>query len=323
MTDVPDRSQDLIADLAGSAGAALGVDAQRQIVRAAARERYAGRSILAAVGRLFRKLTAGIASLLADAWRAAWLLGGASLPPVRPPEPTPPPTAANGQPPDPPLPPVVIAQESPEWDGDPLWLPVIEAALDDLHAKQGVSKQQWDALSKQAREDAFAVAETMTADASQHVQQAVSESIDKGGTLAEFKDNLAANVETSALGPAAVENVLRTSTMIAYNAGFEAVREENDAEFPFVETVPIRDDRLTPLCALIARSGIHGTAIYAANDPVWRRFRNPRHWNCRCGTLALTAEDAAAKGVHEVKYVAWPKVQLPKGWEPGGVGVLL
>ena len=93
--------------------------------------------------------------------------------------------------------------------------------------------------------------------------------------------------------------------------------------------MPIRDARLTELCAIVSRSGLQRTGIYRADDPEWRRLRPPRHYNCRCGLVPLSVEDAAARGIREAKrwladgFLAQPPawvphvpVELPPGWAP-------
>jgi hypothetical protein len=151
--------------------------------------------------------------------------------------------------------------------------------------------------------------------------------------LKEFRGRVDEALGGSVLSDAHVENVLRTNTAVAYSQGLEkvATHEMVVDEFPFRENLPITDSRLTPLCEVISRSGLDGTAIYYYADPVWQKFRVPRHWNCRCGTGLLNLEDAAARGVKAAQlwlktgeppthrlFVQHPPVELPKGWTPGG-----
>jgi len=95
--------------------------------------------------------------------------------------------------------------------------------------------------------------------------------------------------------------------------------------------MPIRDSRLTDLCAIISTSGLQGTGIYRADDPTWVKFRPPRHFNCRCGTRRLTVAMAAARGIKEAErwlesgqpplspeFVTPPNVELPTGWVSAG-----
>lgn len=98
--------------------------------------------------------------------------------------------------------------------------------------------------------------------------------------------------------------------------------------FPYAETIPIRDARLSELCATAAKSGINGTAVYRRDDPVWREYQPPRHPNCRCGRMILTVHMAASRGIKEAEewlrtgeapsspaWVTRPPVELPKGWK--------
>ena len=97
--------------------------------------------------------------------------------------------------------------------------------------------------------------------------------------------------------------------------------------FPYVATEPIYDSRLSELCRVVAQSGIQGTNIFRVDDPVWKKYQNPRHFKCRCGRVYLTIEQAAARGIKEAirwlssgrppqtpAFVKNPAVDLPKGW---------
>lgn len=325
MLTAADHEQDLVQQIALAGGAALTDEVRAELLRRVAAAFAEGRDPGEAIREVIGQSEDLLAALLADAQLAALLLGGntvlADLPPV------------------PPRPPFGAIQNEPwGWDGNSVWLPLIEGAIKDIQRRQALSKQDWEQLEEDARRQAFAVARLKTQEAAAHVQQALTAATQQGWTLRRFRQELSENFETSALGPGEVENVFRTGTMAAYGAGFEAIVNTPGVadEFPYRLTDPIHDDRLSELCAVISRSGIQGTNIFRADDPVWRYFRPPRHYQCRCAQRALTIDDAADLGIREARewlrtgiepvqpaYVSWPSVQLPKGWTPGGVGVIL
>jgi hypothetical protein len=76
--------------------------------------------------------------------------------------------------------------------------------------------------------------------------------------------------------------VFRTAIQSGYSRGMDKILQVDlvDSFFPYVETLPIHDDRLTDLCSIISRSGIGGSAIFRRDDKVWQKFKPPRHYNC-------------------------------------------
>ena len=65
---------------------------------------------------------------------------------------------------------------------------------------------------------------------------------------------------------------------------------------------PIRDSRLTDLCAVVSRSGIQGSNIFRADDPVFTEIGDvPRHWNCRCNVQPLAVAEAGRLGINEAQ----------------------
>lgn len=213
-----------------------------------------------------------------------------------------------------------------------VWLPVVDGARESLASKQLLLHEDFQALADDARSQAFTVAQANTLEAVEAVRDAVSESIDEGTGLKEFAEKIRGVIGTSTLGIGTLENVLRTNVASAYAAGQEAIYSNPAVSdrFPFVETLPLRDSRLTDLCAVISHSGLDGTGVFWVTDPTFQKFKAPRHWRCRCGTNYLTVAQAARNGVKAAQewlatgiepphqYVDPPEVDLPPGWVSGG-----
>lgn len=267
-----------------------------------------------------------LAGWLNGAWEVAQLIPGIQASPV--------PGLASVPPTQPPLPPIISSTGGEfDWDGMETWLPLVDEAVEDLRERNLVTRDQFDLLSDAAKQRAFTVAGQATQEGVKHVYDAVVDAVQTGAMYPEFKDRVDDALETSTLGPGHTENVLRTNLAVAFNNGLDKMASHPivAAQFPYVENLPIRDSRLTELCRVISESGIQGTAIYRRDDPVWRHFRTPRHWQDRCGTRLLSIEDAARRGIEEAKiwletgqppanpaYVPWPPVSLPSGWVPRG-----
>lgn len=218
-------------------------------------------------------------------------------------------------------------------DGPLVRFPLIERAAQDLAARRVMTRQDFDRLAEDARASAFTVSRVAGLDAIEKVRDALAGDVLRGGTLREFVLAVDDAVGRSALSGAHVETVYRTNVLTAYAVGREAILAHPLVSdlFPYRRTVPVRDERLTELCRIISESGLNGTGVFRADDPVWRRFKPPRHWNCRCLAVAMTVEDAAASGIKEARewlrtglppsapeYVPYPRVELPEGWAPVG-----
>lgn len=190
------------------------------------------------------------------------------------------------------------APEPPAIDGVPP-LPLVEAAVEALRSKRLLSIADARSLPAEARSRALPVALSLPAAAMVRLHGLLSESVASGEDLRAFRARLKEAMPEGAFPRAAVEATFRDAVQSAYAAGQErllAVPGVGEL-FPFVETLPIRDSRLTDLCGLAARSGIGGTGVYRRDDPAWSRLKPPRHVNCRCGTSPLTADEAARRGV--------------------------
>ena len=251
-----------------------------------------------------------LARLLGDADLAAWVNGGAEVAADLP-EPLP------GQP--------GVYQ----WPGMRAWLPVVSGAVSSLRAKNVMTRSEFDRLDGTLRAKAFTAAGIASTQALDNLREAVVESVENGHGFNEFQANVREAFDTSPLGVGTLDNLFRTNLAVAYAAGQEMIADHPLVrdEFPYAETLPIRDSRLTELCDVIARSGIGGSAVFRRDDPVWQKFKPPRHWRCRCGQRFLSVRDAAERGIAEAReylktgrwpatlaFVPPPAVELPKGW---------
>lgn len=248
---------------------------------------------------------------LTDAALLSWLRGGASAAVLAPPQPRRGPEPASGFP------------------GGGVRLPAIEAAAADLMRRRLITSGDLAAAEADIEQQVFSVAAVATQASVSLVREVLEEALTQGMTLEEFKDRLRQDLETSSLGPARVEAIFRTQLAIQRTRGLSQTVQAPlvRSEFPFVETLPILDSRLTELCRVISESGIDGTGVFHIEDPVWKKFAPPRHWQCRCGTRLLTLEMAADRGIEwaqqyldsgvapvALPFVPWPAVELPKDW---------
>lgn len=261
-----------------------------------------------------------LAQTIADALLADWLGGGqqvASQLPAgaiqSPPTNLPPPSRVTFFQPDEPIIRFPLIEQASQYLANLRVLPYSDFVNRDLRFKA----------------EAFTVARIFSQDALQKIKEALFEDVQKGGTLDEFRGRVDDILTDEVLSDRRIENIYRTNVSRAYSEGMDRMLNHPlvTGEFPFEMTVPVRDSRLTPMCDLVSKSGLDGTGIFLRDDPEWIRLKPPRHYQCRCGRIALSLEDAANK--YGIEYaIRWLKsgqqpppeyvpripVDLPKGW---------
>lgn len=244
-----------------------------------------------------------LADLMADANLVAWFNGAGEVAQLLPPSAL---TLTAKEPaasPSRPSPGELVSPGRYEWSGMNVWLPLITQAVEDLESRQLVTRQQFDRLGDAARRGAMPVARLRTRKALDTVQHALAQAVEKGTDFREFQETVTDALGRSPLGPGQMENLFRTSVTSSYSQGFDHIADTPTVHeaFPYEEVLPIRDARLTKLCETIARSGINKTAIFRRDDPVYQRFKSPRHFQDRCGRRLLSVRDAAARGIEEAQ----------------------
>ena len=181
--------------------------------------------------------------------------------------------------------------------------PIIEEAAEDLLSRDVVTRQQFDAMTSEARRKAFTIARADSTQMIERVRDILAESVRGGVGPEEFKTRWEESVVTSRLGPAHIENVYRTNVQAAFHNGHDALADNVVVReaFPYQEYLPIKDGRTRQQHEDLAKLGLSGTGVYRREDPFWDLFRPPWDYQCRCGINLLTIEAAARKGVHEAQ----------------------
>lgn len=232
---------------------------------------------------------------------------------------------AQHLPPSPPSDRLTLAMPSP--DDENLHFPIIETATAGMANREVLFPWEYYQLDSDARQKAFTVSNVAAAETMQKIQQALVEDIAEGGTLRQFRDKVIEALDSSWLSPSQVETVYRTAVGSEYAQAQHEMHEQVEDAFPFVLDASIADGRRSPLCEIMSKSGIQGTNIYLFRDPEWQRLRPLRHFNCRCGKVPLSVEDAARRGIRYAQewlragrrpvnppFVARINAELPKGW---------
>jgi SPP1 gp7 family putative phage head morphogenesis protein len=244
---------------------------------------------------------------------------------------------SGGLPPYGPRPPLAPAGAAGDEPKPVVRLPIIETAAQTLAEKGVITPAEFKSLDANAQRRAFTVARVQSLETLQRLRDGIAEQVAKGGTLDDFKKAAAKALEDGpALSERHIETVIRTNVASAYGEGQRAVLDHRlvaDA-FPYVKWSARHDSRVRKDHLAMEKSGIDGTAVYRADDPLIRACWPPAGYNCRCHLIPLSIADAAKLGVREAQewlasgvppsVVAWVKsvpIKLPDGWVPGGVAV--
>lgn len=216
-------------------------------------------------------------------------------------------------------------------------------ALDFFRAKGYATGFNWQDVWQKEHDGAFTVAKMMDVDLLRDVRVAVDKAISQGQTLAQFReeleprlvqagwwgkaemlDPLTGESKVVQLGsPRRLRTIFQTNMQASYSAGHWQQIQETKAEAPFLMYDAVDDDQTRD-----EHRAWDGTVL-RADDPWWSTHMPPNGWNCRCGVIQLSAEEARARGF-DVATQAPPSPtreyvnprtgevsQVPEGIDPG------
>lgn len=283
-------------------------DEIRKKVLALVRRRLPRPQLLNEIRRVLMLHEPLLARTLSDGMLASWLTGADTIASKLP---------ALKQPPPWFNPPRIEFRDD---DEEPIVrFPQIEKAAHSLASKRLVTPEEYHRLDARARAAAFTVAKVASYDALEKIQDALVNQIEEGGTLKAFRDFVDDTVGKSAVGPWQIETAYRTYIGQAQKEGQLTVLNHRlvSDEFPYCAYEGIHDERRRPEHKWFQTGGIQGTNLYRRDDPTIIRFWAPWDFNCRCEMVAITLDDAAAKGIREAE--EWQRTGLPpsrRAWIP-------
>lgn len=153
--------------------------------------------------------------------------------------------------------------------------------LEFLRNKISLTREQVEQLSEFFRERYFWLSYLTAIDHIEKVKEILIKTIEEGGTYKDFYKKL--TDEKLAIDeirgvfvkrPFYAETVYRTNIINAFNSG--RLRRLKEAGVEYFEFHTAIDERTCPIC-----KKLNGT-IRRADDPFWRHFKPPLHYNCRC-----------------------------------------
>lgn len=183
-------------------------------------------------------------------------------------------------------------------------------AVEFFRAKGYATSFDWRDVWQQEHDAAFTVAKMMNVDLLRDVRDAVDKALADGLTLQQFRDAIESRlvqagwwgkkeavdpdtgeIKVVQLGSARrLETIFRTNLQTAYAAGHWQQIQETKAGAPFLMYDAVMDNRTRDEHA--AWDGL----VLPADDPWWQTHYPPNGWNCRCGVIQLSAEQAAEMG---------------------------
>lgn len=171
-----------------------------------------------------------------------------------------------------------------------------EEAKKFFKGKVVMEAKAWAWLTEEMRQRAFTVANVATLDIVQNIYDELLNTIENGGTLKEFQENINEYIEEkgyTGLTPYRADNIFRTNIQTAYNAG----RYRQQTSPAVVKSRPVliysavNDKRTRP-----AHRAMHGVARYA-DDPFWDTWYPPNGYRCRCSVRSASMRQVEKWGV--------------------------
>lgn len=164
-------------------------------------------------------------------------------------------------------------------------------AVDYLRGLTPVTRDLFDGLTSQYKNDAFTIAGVSDQRLIQKIRDALGETLAKGGTREDFHkavDELTTDAGMEKLAAFDLDTVFQTNAGKAYSAGrLEQMKEPSMMDaLPYWQYWTVGDLRVRPAHAVL--DGFCARAI----DPVWLKIYPPWDFNCRCGVIPILPEDA-------------------------------
>jgi SPP1 gp7 family putative phage head morphogenesis protein len=171
-----------------------------------------------------------------------------------------------------------------------------EEAIAFLRGKLRLTSRGWTDVWQEQNAVAFTVAGAQSAALVADFHQAITEAIEGGGTLAEFRarfDEIVARHGWSYRGKRAWRTrvIFETNLRTAYQAGRWQQAWEMREERPWLRYVAILDDRTRPVHRQWNGTLLPITAAW------WKTHYPPNGWGCRCTAQSLSDRDIARRGL--------------------------
>ncbi|MBN9078202.1 MAG: hypothetical protein BGN87_06290 [Rhizobiales bacterium 65-79] len=169
-------------------------------------------------------------------------------------------------------------------------------AIDFLRRRLALPDGEWERLQEEAGAAGVQRATGLKAQIARDFLEALTETLDEGGTLDDFREDYDAIVARRGWEPPGgadwhSELVFRTLTAQSYAAGRWQQIERLKAVRPYLRYVTMEDNRVRP-----AHAAWHNT-ILPVDHPWWDTHYPPCGFNCRCHVQSLSERDLSRYGL--------------------------
>ena len=165
----------------------------------------------------------------------------------------------------------------------PIALSVFDATIKNLTRQLNIDIAD---LQKQYNTQALKVIDEVSAEVDKKLRTTIKDLVSQGASLATGKKGLRqafSDLGLTEKNGYQLENIYRTQTSIAFNAGkWEADQSEDIQEILWgYEYSAVGDDRTRP-----SHMALDGTVL-PKEDPLWKTIWPPNGWGCRCVVIPV------------------------------------
>lgn len=164
-----------------------------------------------------------------------------------------------------------------------------------------VKKYYYDELPKDIRALSFTVSNLETLRQVEMVKKSLERAIEQGEDFQSWKDNLDTSVLKS-LSDARLETVYRTNVHTVYNQSTRYNALTSNVT-PYLMYTAVGDERTRP--AHLELDGV----TKRADSAFWNSHTPPLGFNCRCGVIPMTKEDAESEGISRKANDKFPEAE--------------
>jgi SPP1 gp7 family putative phage head morphogenesis protein len=178
-----------------------------------------------------------------------------------------------------------------------------------------VTKEVFDGLSAQYRQDAFTLAGVSDVRLIQKVRDELADVAEEGGTVEEFEaavNKMLSDAGVEAINAFTLDTAFQTAMQKAYSLGrYEQMRDPATMEvLPAWQYWTVGDARVRPEHRVLHKFAAR------ADDPVWLKIYPPNGFNCRCSVVPIPASEAP-KDWEQPGYARLPLLAKAKVPQPG------
>lgn len=142
-----------------------------------------------------------------------------------------------------------------------------------------------------ARSRAFTVSGLASLDQIDSVKSSLERATQSGATFEQWKRDALANIpQVAGLPPGRLDTIFRTNIQTHYSVGRTQQQRLNKDNAPYLMWDAINDSRTRPSHRAMDNH------IAPMDDPIWKKWSPPAGFRCRCARIALTNEQAIARG---------------------------